>query len=1094
MRTALLVCILLLPSACLATAPWIAADWAGKEPQFPPGSLFWMTSQYKTCAVLYRTAVEVKKGAIDYAGLRARSSWYGYLFVNGTEVARYEQTGEGAVTNLYTLDLTEHLKPGRNVLTMSTTGDGFSLEGHIRYKDGSSQPLLSAPDRWKVQKLAPLTMLEYEPCMKPDFDDSGWFAVKELAKESVTCSTQEAADLCAEAKTKRLQALDEDAQWRLQMLAEKGIAIVDWEAHGWAGAERLPPWVRELAGPQAVDREPAPGEQHLRAEALTRYVLLSDEATNLENQAKGLEALAPPRADSLACKQSARAMRTALAQMETALKAHQFEQALAAADKAQAASAAAHRRRILNELNWCLDNKFGWFDNYSLLDNDIAKWGLRVNPIEVSWYMNLDGKWRFKTDPNNTGLEEKRQSFGYNIENQWQELDVPGSWEKQGVQQDNPNHIAQSPYPGANVRSDGPYNGWAWYRKTLRVPQEWAGYDLELHVSAIDDWDWTYFNGQEIGHTGADTENWWVVPRAYKIPKDLVQFGGYNVIAFRIYDCGDQGILGSVELRCPGLKQAYETKPKQERRPTTVFTSPLSPAALLTVGEKELVIWGWEQRGIQGPNAMYAVVDDKVTTLRPDADGVVYDRARDGKLSENWVLLTSSAPGEKPIQLVLLQHPVRIAFQQGGKGTSEMVITFDQPGAGLLALRPEPIAVAATNVPDIEPYRFWSRALLSYPVTFSEAFIRDPQSQWALRVCDVYNYWNLKDDWGTQPLKIAPLPPLASYGLKTSYPGLEVTNKTQHNLHWLGQWGEFHAAVGQDYIVYRVPLDPIKRFGGFTSFCFGPTDIGEPGSIKEIETIKRTGSNSYRPQHNQNGDRAMKTLQWCWEQGIQNMFNCDGTYAAQDTIFEHYRKLAEQCKDYPPDAVAYDLINEPANMTPEFYNPRVKELTRIIREIDRTHLIYVETPHSFASISQFVNLEPTGDALTCYSFHDYDYRLPPRWPQRDLDIRNLLAQWIPAFKYSIDHRCPIHLGEFGGFEQTQQSVYDNHCAITVLSDMLRIFDQFGWHWNYYANRGVVRQRADGSLEEGLVQEAYRRYFARGTFNLNRPTTATAGNR
>jgi hypothetical protein len=31
--------LLLLPHAALAV-PWIAADWAGKEPNFPPGSLF----------------------------------------------------------------------------------------------------------------------------------------------------------------------------------------------------------------------------------------------------------------------------------------------------------------------------------------------------------------------------------------------------------------------------------------------------------------------------------------------------------------------------------------------------------------------------------------------------------------------------------------------------------------------------------------------------------------------------------------------------------------------------------------------------------------------------------------------------------------------------------------------------------------------------------------------------------------------------------------------------------------------------------------------------------------------------------------------
>jgi len=133
----------------------------------------------------------------------------------------------------------------------------------------------------------------------------------------------------------------------------------------------------------------------------------------------------------------------------------------------------------------------------------------------------------------------------------------------------------------------------------------------------------------------------------------------------------------------------------------------------------------------------------------------------------------------------------------------------------------------------------------------------------------------------------------------------------------------------------------------------------------------------------------------------------------------------------------------------------------------------------------FENLRPTGDPLTVYSFHDYEFRLPPRWPNERQDIRSILVRWIPAFRFSIDHRAPIHLGEFGAFEQTKEDIYENRCALTLMLDYFRIFDQFGWHFHYYSNRGTVRVREDGSLQESLVQEAFRRYFARGTFNLNR---------
>lgn len=1062
-------------------APWIAPDWGDKEPQFPPGSLFWKTNEYNRCPVLYRTIIDVEDKPIAFAGFRIRASWFTYVFLNGRQIDSYLQKGEGAITNPFDVELSHLLQPGQNLLILTTTGDGFSLDGGIGYEDGTLQSVSSDLERWKVQKFPPLTMLEYEPCMKPDYDDSDWFSVRESDREPVGVSDEGLRELCQDLTNERLKRLDDDAKWRLDMLAEKGISIVDWEARGWAGAARIPGWVRSAA--RSDLRHEPPGSYHTLAEALTRYVCLSDDATNLENHLVGLKALEAPDTEISACRDAAGAVRHVVGNAENAIKGGEYNQAVDIAAKGEAAMAEVRRTRIINDLCCSLDNKFGWFDNNALLDNNMANWGIRVNPVQVSWRMNLDGKWRFRTDPENTGLEEKRHTFGYNIENQWDELNVPGSWERQGVQQVNPKAVEQSPYPGVNVRTDGPYNGWAWYRKTLRVPQEWAGYDLELSVSMIDDWDWTYFNGEEIGHTGADTEGWWHVPRQYHIPKELVQFGGYNVIAFRIYDCGAEGVLGSVELQCPGLKDAFESKPEEEYVPTTVFASPLSPAALLTVGGNELVMWGWDQRGIPGPDQVVAVIDGQPEVLEQDADGIAYNRAEDGDLGENWLLLSggSSDDGDKPIELVFLSKPEKIVLKPGGRGTGEVVITFRKPGARLLALRP----IRKQNQDAADACRFWSRALLKYPVTFSEAFIRDPAGKWAILVADVYNYWELKDDWETKPIQMAPLPPLACYGLKKEYPGLDVISPIMKPGYSLGEWGEMMAAVGQNYITYRVPLDPIKRFGGSTSFCFGPTDIGEPGNIKEIETIKRTGANSYRPQHNQNGERAMKVVEWCWEQGIQNVFNVDGDYAGRDTIFDHYRKLAQQCKDLPPDAVAYDLINEPASMEPDYYNPRVKELTRIIREIDKTHLIYIETPHSFASVSQFVNLEPTGDELTNYSFHDYDYRLLPRWPNRDLDIRNIMAQWLPAFRFSIDHRRPIHLGEFGGFEQTRQSVYDNKCAITLMMDFLRIFDQFGWHWHYYANRGVVRMREDGSLHESHVQDAYRRYFARGTFNANR---------
>jgi len=925
--------VIALAFACLvvsqaAAASWIAADWAGKEPQFPPGSLYWHTSKYPTCPVVFRTVLRVDNKPLVFAGFMAKASDFAYVFLNGRQIAaRADAAGEP-----FGVELTHLLRPGPNVLVISTKAGGFSMEGAVGYKGGRVQRFASAPDGWKVQKLAPLTILEFEPFMQPDFDDSKWFSVKATREAGVTASESDIRKQCGVLGSKRLAAWDNDARWRLKMLATKGIAIVDWEAYGWAGCERLPQWLRDLASKPQTG---APGSVHAQAEALCRYVVLSDEAVNLANHVTGLKALKAPAQAVNACAAAAKAMEAALANMKQAIETGRYEQALAASTEAQKAAEAARNGRILNGLNRCLDNKFSWFDTTRMLDSDPAGWGLKITS------------------------------------------------------------------------------------------------------------------------------------------------------------------------------------------PAEVLTSPLSRAALVSARGNEFVIEGWgnlspyrvynrRQPPSVGPARLLAVTGGKVTAFKPGDDGIVYDRQANGRLDENWVLVVTDMfrGGPMPIELVFLRAPARIAFKRGkdkaGNPTNVAVtVTFAEPGAQLFILKPlaewrgfmgmaqdmmaEPLKVDRLQRV-IGPCRFWSRAVLDYPVTFSESSVRDPNDHWALIVADVYNYRHFEDQWRTKPLRLAPLPPLATYGLMMKYPGLKVIGKGKV-IGSRGIWGDLVAAVDTDHIVYRVPLDPIKRFGGFTSYCFGGGDIGGPGSKREIETVKLTGSNSFRPQHNQTGERAVRTADWCRELGLQNMFNTDEKWVPD--VVEHFRTLARKFKDYPADTIAYDLLNEPETRDPRAYCALLKKITAAIREIDKTHLIYVETIPPWGPGAKpfpkgaFETLEPTGDKLTVYSFHDYDYRLPPRWPNEKDDIRTLWSRWIPAFRYSIDHRAPIHLGEFGGFEQTKQNVYTNACAMTMMMDYLRIFDQFGWHWNYYANRGTLRLRKDGSLQESYVQKAHRRYFQRGTFNVHR---------
>lgn len=100
-------------------------------------------------------------------------------------------------------------------------------------------------------------------------------------------------------------------------------------------------------------------------------------------------------------------------------------------------------------------------------------------------------------------------------DSQWATLALPGLWEEAG-------------YEGVD--------GVIWFRKTIQLSAEEAAQGIELGLGKIDDSDWTYLNGQEIGsNIGAYAKN-----RVYQVPADRLKAGA-NLIAVRVEDTGGGG-------------------------------------------------------------------------------------------------------------------------------------------------------------------------------------------------------------------------------------------------------------------------------------------------------------------------------------------------------------------------------------------------------------------------------------------------------------------------------------------------------------------------------------------------------------------------
>lgn len=95
------------------------------------------------------------------------------------------------------------------------------------------------------------------------------------------------------------------------------------------------------------------------------------------------------------------------------------------------------------------------------------------------------------------------------------------------------------------------YDGEAVFRKEVIVPEDNAGKSLILELGVVADFDNTYFNGVEVGHTDVKTDDWRQASRNYIVPGHLVK-AGKNVIAVRLFNCfGPGGFAGK-----PGLPVA----------------------------------------------------------------------------------------------------------------------------------------------------------------------------------------------------------------------------------------------------------------------------------------------------------------------------------------------------------------------------------------------------------------------------------------------------------------------------------------------------------------------------------------------------------
>jgi hypothetical protein len=138
----------------------------------------------------------------------------------------------------------------------------------------------------------------------------------------------------------------------------------------------------------------------------------------------------------------------------------------------------------------------------------------------------------------------------------WQTIKVPSVWEDQGYTD---------------------YDGYAWYRKTFKMPESLNSKELYLSLGKIDDYDYVYVNGKLIGSVfDLKKDNdyrrkgyEYNARRVYKIPSEILNKNGINTIAIRVYD---MGLGGGIYVGPVGLmdKENYKEYSKRHYSNQTI--------------------------------------------------------------------------------------------------------------------------------------------------------------------------------------------------------------------------------------------------------------------------------------------------------------------------------------------------------------------------------------------------------------------------------------------------------------------------------------------------------------------------------------------
>ncbi len=174
---------------------------------------------------------------------------------------------------------------------------------------------------------------------------------------------------------------------------------------------------------------------------------------------------------------------------------------------------------------------------------------------ESPWYQSLNGQWFFHwaADPDHRPVDFYRSDYDVS---KWDQVAVPGNWQTQGYgvplytnipypfQQDPPRVTGDPPAHYTNAQQRNPVGS---YRRTFRVPPQWAGRQVFLQFDGVDSAFYLWVNGQQVGYSQESR-----TPAVFNITKYVNQ--QENILAVEVYRYSDGSYLEDQDFwRLSGL-------------------------------------------------------------------------------------------------------------------------------------------------------------------------------------------------------------------------------------------------------------------------------------------------------------------------------------------------------------------------------------------------------------------------------------------------------------------------------------------------------------------------------------------------------------